>query len=177
MGNLGLTFQHKVCGITTPEEKGMLNIDIVDATKKLGIARALKDYKPPFTIIDRYRLIDNGIEPEATIQLQALGNFIHEAANGAGPVDALANVLKKALTPIFPFLAEVTLIDYHASIIDSNLGTATSVRVSITFTDGTEVWNVYASSENINLASFKVLVDGIEYAILRRGEAEEPRTR
>jgi 2-isopropylmalate synthase len=155
----------------------MLNFDIIDATKKLGIARALKDYKPPFTIIDRYRLIDNGVEPEATIQLQALGQFIHEAANGAGPVDALASVLKKALTPLFPFLSEVTLLDYHANIIDSNLGTATSVQVSITFTDGTEVWNVYASSENINLASFQVLVDGIEFAILKKAEEEESRIR
>ncbi|HEY1405109.1 MAG TPA: alpha-isopropylmalate synthase regulatory domain-containing protein [Spirochaetota bacterium] len=147
----------------------MFNFDVVDATKKMVIARSLKDYVAPFTVIDRYRLIDNGIEPEATMQIKALGTFIHEAANGAGPVDALAGVLKKALTPLFPFLSEVQLIDYHANIMDSSRGTATTVQVSITFTDGIDVWNVHAASANINLASFLVLVDGFEYAILKKG--------
>ncbi|MGL4369969.1 MAG: alpha-isopropylmalate synthase regulatory domain-containing protein [Spirochaetota bacterium] len=145
----------------------MLNFEIKDATKILGIARALTTYAPPFRITDSYRLIDNGIEPEATVQIEADGRFIHEAANGAGPVDALAKVLKKALLPLFPFLEKIDLIDYHAEIIDANLGTATSVMVSIIFTNGTEVWKGYATSENINLASFHVLVDGLEYAILR----------
>jgi 2-isopropylmalate synthase len=145
----------------------MLNYEIIDATKKLGIARALKQYSPPFRIVDKYRLIDNGIDPEATVQIEANSNVIHEAANGAGPVDALASVLKKALTPIFPFLERIKLLDYHAEILDSSMGTATIVQVNIIFTDGIEVWNVYSSSENINLASFNVLVDGLEYAILK----------
>lgn len=146
---------------------GMINVEITDASKKLAIARALNDYKQPFRVIDSYRLIDNGIDPEATVQIEALGKSIHEAANGAGPVDALATVLKKALTPSFPVLSRVSLVDYHAAIIDSSQGTATSVTVTIIFTDGNEVWKVYSSSENINLASFRVLVDGFEYAILR----------
>jgi 2-isopropylmalate synthase len=145
----------------------MLNFEIKDATKILSVARALKTYHPPFTVADNYRLIDNGIDPEATVQIEAEGQFIHEAANGAGPVDALASVLKKALTPLFPFLDQISLIDYRAEIIDASLGTATLVMVSITFTDGDEVWKVYSSSANINFASFNVLVDGLEYAILR----------
>ena len=146
----------------------MLNFEIVDATKILSIARALKSYKAPFKLVDNYRLIDNGVEPEATVQIEANGKIIHAAANGAGPVDALATVLKKALIPTFPFLEQIKLVDYHAAIIDSNLGTATSVQVTITFTNGTEVWKVYSSSENINLASFSVLVDGFEYAVLKK---------
>ena len=152
-------------------EMTMLDFEVKDATKALGIARSLNKYIPPFTITDNYRLIDNGLDPEATVQIKANGKIIHEASNGTGPVDALASVLKKGLTPLFPFLAEIKLIDYHAEIIDSSLGTATSVQVSILFTDGEDVWKVYASSENINCASFKVLVDGFEYAILRKNEA------
>ena len=146
----------------------MLNFEIVDAAKKLSIARALKGYKAPFRLVDNYRLIDNGVDPEATVQIEANGNIIHEAANGAGPVDALATVLKKALIPTFPYLEEIKLVDYHAAIIDASLGTATLVQVTITFTDGTEAWKVYASSANINLASFSALVDGFEYAILKK---------
>jgi 2-isopropylmalate synthase len=145
----------------------MLNFEVKDATRILGVARALDKYKAPFTIVEKYRLIDNGVEPEATVQIEADGKYIHEAANGTGPVDALAGVLKKALLPLFPFLEKITLIDYRAEIIDAKLGTATSVMVTILFTDGIEVWKGYASHENINLASFMVLVDGMEYAILR----------
>ena len=144
----------------------MLNYEITDATKQLTIARSLNGYTAPFKLIGGYRLIDNGIEPEATIQIEALGKTIHEASNGNGPVDALANVLKKGLTPLFPCLENITLVDYSAKILDSSSGTGTTVLVEITFTDKTKAWKVYASSANINAASFQVIVDGFEYAIL-----------
>lgn len=146
----------------------MLNYEIEDATKALSIARSLKSYKPPFKIIDRYRLIDNGIEPEATVQIEANGRSIHEASTGCGPVDALAKVLKKALTPLFPKIEKIKLVDYRANILDAKRGTSTEVEVTIIFTDGSNVWKVNSLSENINFASFKVLIDGFEYAILKK---------
>ncbi len=146
----------------------MLNYEIEDASKKLTIARTLKSYSPPFTIRGGYRLIDNGIHPEATVQIESDGKAIHEASTGNGPVDALAKVLKKALTPLFPEVADVKLIDYRANIMDAKRGTSTDVEVTIIFTDGEKVWKVYSLSENINVASFNVLVDGFEYAILSK---------
>lgn len=146
----------------------MLNINIEDASKALAIARSLNNYSSPFRVIDTYRLIDDGIDPEATVQIEARGRVIHEASNGNGPVDALASVLKKALTPLFPEIHDIKLIDYRANILDSKRGTGTDVEVTIIFTDGESVWKVYSLSENINAASFNVLVDGFEYAILRK---------
>lgn len=146
----------------------MLNYEMEDATLALTIARSLKSYLPPFKIIEGYRLIDNGIDPEATVQIEADGKFIHEASTGNGPVDALAKVLKKALTPLFPEIEKIQLIDYRANILDAKRGTSTDVEVTIIFTDGEEVWKVYSLSENINAASFHVLIDGFEYAILKR---------
>jgi len=145
----------------------MLNIEVEDASKKLTIARSLKNYKAPFSIMGTYRLIDNGIHPEATVQIEADGKAIHEASTGNGPVDALARVLKKALTPLFPEVEAVQLIDYRANILDAKRGTSTEVEVTIIFTNGETVWKVYSLSENINTASFNVLVDGFEYAILK----------
>jgi 2-isopropylmalate synthase len=146
----------------------MLNYEIEDASKILAIARSLKKYRPPFRIVDGYRLIDNGIDPEATVQIEANGRVIHEASTGAGPVDALANVLKKGLIPLFPQIGQIKLVDFHAVILDAKRGTSTEVEVTIIFTDGTEVWRVHSLSENINNASFNVLVDGFEYAILKK---------
>jgi len=146
----------------------MLNYEIEDATKKLAIARSLKKYRSPFIIVGGYRLIDDGIEPEATVQIEANGRVIHEASNGCGPVDALATVLKKGLTPLFPELDQVKLIDFHADILESRRGTSTDVEVTIIFTDGTKIWKVHSLSENINAASFNGLVDGFEYAIMKK---------
>ncbi len=150
----------------------MLNYKIEDASKILAIARSLKKYRPPFRIVGGYRLIDNGIDPEATVQIEADGRVIHEASNGNGPVDALANVLKKGLTPLFPVIGQIKLVDFHASILDSKRGTSTDVEVTIIFTDGTEIWRVHSLSENINNASFNVLVDGFEYAVLKKPKAQ-----
>ena len=151
----------------------MLNFEIHDATRALTIARSLEGYAPPFTVVDGYRLIDNGVEPEATVQIEANGRHIHEASTGNGPVDALAKVLKKALTPLFPVIDRVKLIDYRANIMDARRGTSTDVEVTIIFTDGKSVWKVNHLSENINAASFNVLLDGFEYAILK-GDGEHP---
>lgn len=145
----------------------MLNNVVEDATKTLALARSLNRYKAPFKVTGNYKLIDNGITPEATVHIVAEGTSIHEASNGNGPVDALANVLRKALAPLFPEIAKIKLVDYHAKILDAQRGTRTEVEVTIIFTDGEELWKVYSMSENINHASFIVLIDGFEFAILK----------
>jgi len=139
---------------------------VEDATKYLNALRSLKDYDPPFEIMGNYRLIDDGEKPEATIILKAKGRELHEAATGVGPVDALANVLKKALTPLFSQLQRVRLLDFSSRIFDPRAGTEAKVEVRIIFGDGERLWEVHAFSENINKASFWALVDGFEYAIL-----------
>jgi 2-isopropylmalate synthase len=144
--------------------KRLLNMR--DATKELNTLRALDSYRRPFTIVGTYRLIDDGLRPEATVIIKTDHAEMHEASTGVGPVDALANVLKKGLGSIFPFIRNVKLVDFASRISDAGSGTAARVEVSIVFTDGTEIWSVAAVSENINMASFMALLDGFEYAIL-----------
>ncbi len=125
----------------------------------------MSNYKPHFEIIGNYRLIDDGVSPEATIMLKANGKEMHEADTGVGPVDALAKVLKKSLKSIFPEVDEVRLIDFSSRIFDPGAGTAAGVEVEILFSNGREAWKVKAFSENICKASFLALVDGFEYGI------------
>ena len=146
--------------------KRLLNMR--DATKELNILRALDSYERPFSVVGTYRLIDDGLRPEATVIIKADNTEMHEASTGVGPVDALANVLKKSLGSIFPFIKDVKLVDFASRISDSRAGTAAGVEVSIIFTDGTEIWSVAAVSDNINMASFLALLDGFEYTILLR---------
>ncbi len=148
----------------------MVEERVKDATKILNLLRSMLDYKPYFEIHGNYRLIDDGIRPEATIMLRANGIEMHEADTGAGPVDALAKVLKKSLKSIFPVIDEVTLVDFSSRIFDPGAGTAAGVEVEILFSNGKDAWRVKAFSENINKASFLALLDGFEYAIYISGE-------
>ena len=144
----------------------MINLDIKNATETLNVLRSKRGYVAPFEIIGQYRLIDTGGAPEATVILRAHGREMHEAETGAGPVDALAKVLKKSLRTIFPVIGRVKLIDFKSRIFDSKTGTAAKVEVEIIFSDAKDVWRVTAFSENINKASFLALIDGFEYAII-----------
>ena len=150
----------------------MVEERIKDATKILNLLRSMADYRPHFEIIGNYRLIDDGIRPEATIKLRANGREMHEADTGTGPVDALAKVLKKSLKSLFPEIDEVKLIDFSSRIFDPSAGTAAGVEVEILFSNGKEAWRVKAFSENICKAAFLALTDGFEYGILISKERE-----
>src|SRR4030042_2653463 len=146
---------------------------VKDATKFLNLLRSMSGYKPHFEVIGNYRLIDDGIQPEATIIIKANGKEMHEADTGVGPVDALAKVLKKSLKTIFPEIDQVKLIDFGARILDSSSGTATGVQVEILFSNGRDAWRVEEFSENICRAAFLALVDGFEYGILASREEKK----
>jgi 2-isopropylmalate synthase len=150
------------------EEGRMRSAEIIDANRELNILHSLKRYRPPFKILRNYHLVDNGVEPEATIVLRAGGKEIHEADTGVGPVDALANALKKALKPAFPFVEGVRLIDYSARIHETRSGTKATVAVTLLLGDGDQVWKVSELSQNINQASFHALVGAYEFAIVER---------
>jgi 2-isopropylmalate synthase len=143
----------------------MSELNIRNASKELNILRSLKKYKPPFEVMGTYRLIDDGERPEATVMLKAGDQEMHQADIGVGPVDALANVLKKSLGRLFPFLLEVRLVDFEVRMIPGTIGTSARVEVTVAFTDGELVWSVTSSSDNINLASFQALLDGYEFAV------------
>jgi len=145
---------------------------IKDATKILNLLRSMSDYKPHFEILGNYRLVDDGVRPEATIMLRANNKEMHEADTGVGPVDALAKVLKKSLKSLFPEIDEVKLIDFVSRTLDPGAGTAAGVEVDILFSNGKDAWRVKAYSDNINKASFLALVDGFEYGIVIFREKE-----
>jgi 2-isopropylmalate synthase len=151
------------------KQGGMIDFsEVIDANRELNILQSLKRYKPPFRILRNYHLVDNGVEPEATVVLRAGGREIHEADTGVGPVDALANTLKKALKPAFPFIEGVRLVDYSARIHESRSGTKATIAVTVVLSDGDQIWKVSEISQNINQASFHALVGGYEFAIVNR---------
>jgi 2-isopropylmalate synthase len=105
---------------------------------------------------------------EATIKVEVGGQLEHTAANGNGPVDAIDNALRKALTKFYPEIAQMHLSDYKVRVLDDNNGTASSVRVLIDQTDGIDHWGTVGVSTNMIEASWMALVDGIEFMLYKK---------
>lgn len=87
------------------------------------------------------------------------------AAEGDGPVNALDNAVRKVLSRFYPSIQEMKLTDYKVRVLDSTSATAAKVRVLIESTDGNEVWTTIGVSTDIIEASWKALVDSIEYKL------------
>lgn len=112
---------------------------------------------------------DENSEPysEATLKVSIGDREVHTAADGDGPVNALDNALRKALTELFPKLAKLQLIDYKVRVLTADEGTATKVRVWIETSDGTENWGTVGVHENIIEASWQALVDAVVYGLVK----------
>ncbi len=147
--------------------------EAAEASFDLLVKKIAGTYKPKFQRL-HYRVnveTTGQTEPltEATVKLMIDGDgeIKHEVAEGDGPVNALDGALRKALLPFYPTLAEMSLVDYKVRVINSNEGTAASVRVVIESRDQGSVWNTIGVSENIIEASWLALVDAVEYKLFK----------
>ncbi|MCL4112915.1 UNVERIFIED_CONTAM: hypothetical protein GTU68_045050 [Idotea baltica] len=114
---------------------------------------------------------DSDPATEATVKVKVNGELEHVVGEGDGPVNALDTALRKALTPAFPNLESMSLVDYRVRVINSSEGTAARVRVVIESKDQDEVWSTVGVSENVIEASWLALVDSVEYKLCKdRGE-------
>jgi 2-isopropylmalate synthase len=82
----------------------------------------------------------------------------------------LDQALRRALEKFYPSLGDVYLVDYKVRVISGALsGTASLVRVLITSTDGKTQWGTVGVSANIVEASWRALVDAVEYKLMKDG--------
>jgi 2-isopropylmalate synthase len=118
-------------------------------------------------VIDEHRAVSTLLS-EATVKIKVGDCVEHTAATGTGPVNALDQALRRALAEFYPSLAELRLIDYKVRVINSSLkGSASLVRVLITSSDGTSKWTTVGVSANIVEASWRGLVDSVEYKLMK----------
>jgi 2-isopropylmalate synthase len=96
---------------------------------------------------------------------------MHTVSEWDGPVNALDGALRKALTPSYPRLAEVHLVDYKVRVVNARAESAARVRVVVEWRDGGDVWGTVGVSENVIEASWLALADAIEYKLFKDEEA------
>ncbi len=136
----------------------------------LLVRKALGKYKPLFKL-ERFRIIgerpaqDEG--SQAMIKIVVDGQTELTAAEGDGPVNALDRALRKALERFYPSLKQMRLTDFKVRVLDGSDATAAKVRVLIESTDGKDIWTTVGVSTDIIEASWKALVDSVEYKLIR----------
>jgi 2-isopropylmalate synthase len=143
--------------------------EAAEASFELLVQKLLGKFKPFFKVEDisvRTENIGKGVPrstAEVTIMAKGVEHF--ESAEGDGPVNALDSALRKALGRSFPSISEIHLTDYKVRVVNSEAGTAAKVRVFIEFQDKDKTWTTVGVHENIIEASWKALVEAIEYKL------------
>jgi 2-isopropylmalate synthase len=169
--------QHILTELKRLEHDGY-EFEAADASFELLIHRLRGKHQPYFELLG-FRVIDEhrgALMPmsEATVKVKVGDRVEHTAASGTGPVNALDHALRSALEKFYPALAEVHLIDYKVRVITGRLsGTASLVRVLISSTDGQSQWGTVGLSANIVEASWRALVDSVEYKLVKDGVAPQ----
>ena len=147
--------------------------DGADASFEL-LARRLMGDIPRYILINEYDVAvkkDNTGEiiSVAKAQLEVDGQKILCEGQGNGPVNALDNAIRKnvnKLAKYSEYLKDLKLVDYKVRIL--NTGTEAVTRVSIESTDSKGVnWFTIGVSPNIIDASFKALVDSLDYKLFK----------
>ena len=150
--------------------------EVADASLELLMRRA-GGWSQPFFRVESYRVhveerVGDGEPPlaEATVKVRTNGTRHIESAEGQGPVGALDNALRKALSNDYPELEHIVLEDFRVRVLDETHGTGAVVRVLIDTSNGQREWTTVGVSENIIEASWEALVDGYLYGLLHPRE-------
>jgi 2-isopropylmalate synthase len=186
-GRASLLAKARELGVVLRDEKRLLDelkqlehdgyeFEAAEASFELLVSKLRGAHQPYFELLG-FRVIDEhrgALMPmsEATVKVKVGDRVEHTAASGNGPVNALDNALRRALQRFYPSLAEMRLVDYKVRVITSNLsGSASLVRVLIRSGDPDAQWGTVGVSANIVEASWRALVDSVEYKLARDGVA------
>lgn len=173
----GLEIKKIVQEIKKLEDQGY-QFDAAEGSLELLIKKATGQFEEPFTLESfRVTIEKNHSGPstsQATIKISVGNEQEITAAEGDGPVNALDNALRKALTKFFPHIEDISLVDYKVRVIDGSEATAAKVRVQIETRDPSEIWSTIGVSKNIIEASWQALVDSVQYKLSREANHNKP---
>lgn len=145
------------------------SFEAADGSFEVLVRRQLAESVPAFSL-DYYRVHgigeQEGTRPvEAIVKLRVKGEQRLCAAEGNGPVDALSHALRAALSPAFPELSALHVVDYKVRVVNSTDGTAAKVRVLIEHSFKQSRFATLGVNENIIEASWQALVDAVEFVV------------
>jgi 2-isopropylmalate synthase len=126
------------------------------------------------TIVERRE--DGTVVAEATVKVWVGDERLIGTGEGNGPVDALDQAFRAALSERLPALADMHLRDYKVRIIDPGAGTRATTRVLIRSTDGEAQWDTVGVSGNVIEASWKAMEDAYTTGLRMVEESADERS-
>jgi 2-isopropylmalate synthase len=149
------------------------SFEAADASFELLVRAELpgSDFVRPFSL-ESYRVQvehreDGAVVSEATVKVRVRGERVIATAEGNGPVNALDEALRVALSKHYPDLKSFELADYKVRILEGSHGTGAVTRVLLETTDGMRDWTTVGVHENVVEASWHALVDALTYGLAR----------
>ncbi|ANC29665.1 citramalate synthase [Isoptericola dokdonensis] len=156
--------------------------DAADASFELILREELTGERPHYFRIESWRTIvettgdarnadrhDAEAVAEATVKLHAGGERIVVTGEGNGPVNALDQALRHALTRVYPAIEKFDLIDFKVRILDAEHGTDATTRVLVETSDGERSWSTVGVGPNIIEAAWEALIDAHVYGLVHAG--------
>mgnify|MGYP001215101329 CR=1 FL=1 len=145
--------------------------DGADASFEL-LAKRLLGKVPEYLKVESYNVIvskSKSITTKANVTFLIDGKKIECTGEGNGPVNALDNAIRsnfKKVEKYYNYFSDLKLLDYKVRIL--NTGTEATTRVSIESTDKSGIsWFTVGVSPNIIEASFKALIDSLDYKLYK----------
>lgn len=136
-----------------------------ESSFELLVRKMLGKFTPSFELKEFKVIVNepsvNGVNSSAMIKIRVDGEDEITAAEGDGPV----NALDRALERFYPQLREMRLTDYKVRVLDSDKASAARVRVLIESADAQNSWSTIGVSSDVIDASWRALVDAIEYKL------------
>jgi 2-isopropylmalate synthase len=157
--------------IKAAEHRGYA-FEAADASFEL-LVRKVAGRRPAWFELEGYRVViekSGGADrSEAIVRLLLGDQRVVAVGEGVGPVHALDQALRRALTELYPELAGIHLVDYKVRILDGRAATSAVTRVMLTSADHQGEWTTVGVSDDVVTASWEALADGISYGLLRAG--------
>ena len=145
--------------------------DGADASFEL-LANRLLGKVPEYLKVEKYDVTvskSKNINTKANVTFLIDNKKIECTGEGNGPVNALDNAIRSNFNKVekyYNYFADLKLLDYKVRIL--NTGTEATTRVLIESTDKTGIsWFTVGVSPNIIEASFKALIDSLDYKLYR----------
>ncbi|MBS1208239.1 MAG: transferase [Proteobacteria bacterium] len=166
----------------SPETRAIINrlkdlehegyqFESAESSFELLVRKMLGKFTPSFELKDFKVIVNepngNGVNSSAMIKIRVDGEDEITAAEGDGPVNALDRALRRALERFYPQLREMKLTDYKVRVLDSDQASAAKVRVLIESADQDSSWSTIGVSTDVIDASWRALVDAIEYKLAK----------
>ena len=145
--------------------------DGADASFEL-LANRLLGKVPEYLKVDSYDVTvskSKDIKTKANVTFIIDNKKIECSGEGNGPVNALDNAIRSNFNKVkkyYNYFVDLKLLDYKVRIL--NTGTEATTRVLIESTDKSGIsWFTVGVSPNIIEASFKALIDSLDYKLYK----------